>query len=136
MRGRYNTLGSIMSIMEHRPLFLLVIFAISISAQSSNRKWETSDDGQIKWSENCEFLGGDIGIKKGILTLTKCQDICLADKRCTYFTYNFYGTCSLKLLEPGNLERSLPNEYFNPSCGYVIDRVKQLYLKLFSPCIG
>ncbi len=131
MRGRYDKSRPITSIVQHRSLFVLVIFAISISAQSSDRKWETSDDGQIKWSENCEFLGEDIGIRKGIQSLTMCQELCLADKRCIYFTFNFYGTCSLKVLEPGNLERSLSNKYFNPSCGYVIDRVKTYLLLAF-----
>lgn len=125
MKRRHNKLRPIMSIIQHRSLFVLIIFAITISAQSSNRNWEDSDNGKIKWSENCEFVGGDFENRKGVLSLTTCEDICLANKHCTHFTFNFYGTCFLKVLEPGDLEKGFSNAYFNPFCGYVIDRVNK-----------
>lgn len=120
---RTNKLRPIYVIIQYRSLFVVVIFAIAISAQSSDRKWKSGASGEMKFSENCDFVGGDYDGRLRVASLASCEDICLVDQRCSHFTYNFYGTCFLKTLPPGKLEKSLESGFFNPTCGYVIDRV-------------
>lgn len=120
---RSNKLRPINVIFQYRSLFIVAIFAIVISAQSPDRKWRLGASGEIKLRENCDFVGGNYDARLRVASLASCEDICLVDQRCSHFTYNFYGTCFLKTLPPGKLENSLENGFFNPTCGYVINRV-------------
>ena len=106
-------------------LFFMGIIALTsdIFAQSSDRKWKVGYSGKVKWSNMCDFSGGDYHSKLGVLP-NKCEELCLADKRCTHFSTKLKG-CFLKeskhsILKEKSVKGPLGLVNF---CGYVIDRV-------------
>jgi len=54
-------------------LLTTIVIATSISAQSSDIKWKLGSSGKVKWSNNCDFFGGDYVQKSGILLSSKCE---------------------------------------------------------------
>ncbi len=84
-----------------------VVAPITIQFQSAN-------NGQIQWSENCDFGGGDLGSIAS--AKEKCGDICAQKKECTHFTWNV-ETCMPKNFDSGSVT---PTIYAGAICGYVV----------------
>lgn len=106
-------------------LKLIVLMSATILAQSSDRNWRV-ENGKVKFSENCKFLGGVYNSINDVSRSYRCDELCLADERCTHFTYS-WGTrkCSLQ-----NFDKYVYpiEEKGGPSdsgliCAYIINRV-------------
>lgn len=74
----------------------------------------------------CDFLGGDYETINEILQEDACEELCIADKHCTHFTFNPRMTiCYLrKFKQPWAYEKTTELTYSSSICGFVIDRVK------------
>ena len=97
-----------------------------ISAQSSSRNWILTSSGKVKWSNSCDFFGKDYAQKSGIIAPKECEDLCVADNRCTHFTSVWTsGTCLLKTSGNSVMKDMNVNgiNFFTYVCGYVVDRV-------------
>lgn len=77
-------------------------------------KFQSSSNGQIQWSDNCDYWGGDIDRAAG--PKDKCGDICTQKRECTHFTWNA-GTCWLKNIGSGYVA---PTLLIGALCGYVV----------------
>ncbi len=60
----------------------------------SNYDWRDGVNGQVKWAQGCDFSGNDFRQVKGVAE--ECGGLCVADSRCTHFTYGDGGLCYLK----------------------------------------
>lgn len=107
-------------------LLTIILIATSISAQSSDIKWKLGSSGKVKWSNNCDFFGGDYVQKTGILLSSKCEELCVSDNRCTHFTSKLSsGKCLLKTMKGITIKEKILSGVngFTTICGYVTDRV-------------
>jgi len=116
-------------IISHYSWILMSVSIIaSISAQSSDRNWILGSSGKVKWSKSCDFFGKDYAQKSGIITSKYCEELCVADNRCTHFTSVWTtGKCLLKtsgnsVMKVRNLN-GFNSLLFTTVCGYVVDRV-------------
>ncbi len=115
-------------------LAIISIILASIFGQSSNRNWILGSSGKVKWSQSCDFVGKHYAKKSGIITTKGCEDLCLADNRCTHFTSTWTsGKCFLKTSNNSVLKDFNKNGImdFATVCGYVIDRVSIFKFVLF-----
>ena len=107
-------------IIRHFPWMLAVISIItSISAQIGST-------GKVKWSKSCDFKGKDLAEKNGIITTKKCEELCVANNRCTHFTSIWTsGKCYLKASNNSVMKENNKDGImaFATTCGYVINRV-------------
>jgi len=114
-------------IIRHFPWMLAVISIItSISAQSSNRNWILGSSGKVKWSKSCDFKGKDLAEKNGIITAKTCEELCVANNRCTHFTSIWTtGKCYLKASNNSVMKENNKDGIMALAtvCGYVINRV-------------
>ena len=70
----------------------------------------------MKWANNCDFAGFDI--TKELSTSEKCGSICLANPKCTHFTWGIGSYCYMKTADK-------PTSYSvdGAICGWVVKRV-------------
>jgi len=118
-------------IVRYSRLLTIIITATAISAQSSNRKWKLGFSGKVKWSNQCDFLGGDYATTTGIMLSPKCEELCVSDNRCTHFTYTFNlrtGKCYLKTIKDTIVKEKIVSGAYGLTtiCGYVTERVKRV----------
>ena len=126
-RRKSNKKPSGKTVPRYSWLFLtIILIATSIAAQSSDRKWKLGSSGKVKWSNNCDFFGGDYVQKPGILSSSKCEEFCVSDNRCTHFTSKLSsGKCLLKTMKGITVKEKILSGVngFTTICGYVTDRV-------------
>lgn len=109
-------------------MVIIVVMAVTAAALNVVQEWKLNSDSNIKWSDKCDFVG--ITNYDKIIEITsqeKCQEICLADERCSHFTHEktLGGICSLKTSKEDLKEKGSANP--NNTCGYVIHRVFEKY---------
>ena len=68
-----------------------ILFLLTISTNAFD--WQPGNNGQVKWSLNCDFYGNDIGSESS--RGEDCGGICINNPQCTHFTYS-NGVCYLK----------------------------------------
>lgn len=125
MAARIQT-KSVITIARHYWLLIVAVSTSSLSdAQSFEREWKLGFTGKAKWSESCDFSGGDYNIMYGNWQEGKCEELCVADKRCTHFTSKKIA-CFLKTFEqPFVMEKSVGFLDLGATCGFAINRVFQ-----------
>ena len=112
-------------------ILLLVVIAImatiSVAQKSEPEwKWKLSSDSKIKWSDKCDFPDiSSYDTSFEIKSQEKCQELCLADERCTHYTHEtpLGGICYLKTSHEVSKEEGVGPANRNTACGYVIHRV-------------
>lgn len=57
--------------------------------------WNDGDNGQLLWARNCDFYGNDI--RRVQSSDEDCGGLCIADSKCTHFTWGEGGYCYLKI---------------------------------------
>lgn len=116
-----NELFSIAVVHYYRLLVIVIIANIAVysEAQSSERKWKLGFTGKVKWSSNCKFVGGDYDTRAQRLPVGKCEELCVADVRCTHFTSSYEAGCFLKSFkQPFVTEKNAGPNDFNSICGF------------------
>lgn len=120
------------TILIHYYWLLIVALATALSdAQSTQRQWKLGFTGKAKWSESCNFKGGDYDRISDNSQTGKCEELCVADKRCTHFTANPRFGCFLKRFEQQHfVQEETPFWFLDlfAICGFAIDRVIKLFL--------
>lgn len=81
--------------------------------KSNKFNWQDGDGGKVTWAPDCNFPGHDISYKKS--RPEECGGICLANPKCTHFTWDYLGYCNMK---------SAVNPNVIPSTGAVCGSVK------------
>ncbi len=116
-------------------LLLIVIMAniaVYSEAQSSERKWKLGFTGKVKWSSNCKFVGGDYDTRAQRLPVGKCEELCVADVRCTHFTSSYEAGCFLKSFKTTFvMEKNAGPNDLNSICGFSIHRVIKMIQFIF-----
>ncbi len=87
-----------------------------VNRRDSVIPWQDGENGQIKWAKDCDFFG--YGFHQVKSKDKDCGGLCLANSRCTHFTWDWEGNCHLK---------SAPNSttvypFKGAVCGYVSQR--------------
>lgn len=95
-------------------LLLSVVSMTTVSARS----WKIGDNGLVRWDNNCDFYGFDIGQRAS--GGDQCGGICIANSRCTHFTHAG-GICFLKRNTRGWRE----NNSGGAVCGFITGRSSQ-----------
>ena len=93
---------------------LLLAMVVLVSA----RDWQIGDTGLVRWDYNCDFYGYDIGSTSS--TGEQCGGMCIANPRCTHFTWNPAGICYMK-----NVDRLEEIYIAGAVCGFVVGRSNQ-----------
>lgn len=105
---------------------LIVVFSAtlcSVGAQPNSRdqgkgpKWHDGDGG-IKWFQNCDFVGYDIG--RVLLTAStgqQCLNLCIANPECTHFAFGYEDYCYMKNAPLTYLRQE--NIPYKTICGFV-----------------
>lgn len=77
-------------------------------------EWYSGEDGKVRWTNNCDFSGNDIGSERS--RGDECGRLCFRRPECTRFTWTNHdgGTCWLK---KGNAEAFYAGH--GGSCGFV-----------------
>lgn len=117
---RDNQKHSIIMIAHYYWLLIVVMTTTLSGAQSSEREWKLGFTKKVKWSEKCDFFGGDYAQTFDNSQAGKCEERCVADKRCTHFTSNPWMGCFLKTLKKPFVSETVA---YNTICGFAIDRV-------------
>ncbi|XP_047142977.1 uncharacterized protein LOC124817195 [Hydra vulgaris] len=95
-------------------IFSMILFSVYA------RNWRIGDGGLARWDTNCDFNGSDIDHVPS--TGAQCGGVCIADARCTHFTYSS-GTCHKKrYLGSGFRERYAGGDAV---CGWIVNRSGQ-----------
>ena len=77
-------------------------------------KFQSGNNGQFQWSDNCDYYGGDIDSAE--VPRDKCGDVCAQKIECTQFTWSA-DICWLKNIGSGYVA---PTLLTGAACGYVI----------------
>ena len=116
------------TILTHYYWLLIVAMTTTLSdAQSSKRQWKLGFTGKAKWSESCDFRGGDYDRILDNSQTGECEELCVADKRCTHFTSNpRTNVCFLKTFKQSVVQEETPSWFLDSVaiCGFAINRVK------------
>jgi len=93
-----------------------------VTRHNSSFTWLDGENGQIKWAKGCDFFGFDFHQEKS--KDEECGGICLANPKCTHFTWARNGNCNLK---------KAPNStdvytYKGALCGYVTQRKSTTFI--------
>ena len=81
--------------------------------ESGNPEWNVAEDG-VKWSQNCDFDGHDIGPTLNLVDGGLCGRKCIDTKGCNAF-WSKGGSCSLK-----NIPQGLRRKHFvGGVCGII-----------------
>jgi len=64
-----------------------------------NSDWKIAEDG-VKWAQNCDFEGHDIGATLNLIDGGQCGRICIDTVGCNAF-WSKGGSCSLKSIPEG-----------------------------------
>lgn len=92
---------------------------IVMTKQKLTSHWMTSNDGLINWSTDCDFIGHDLD-NVVVSDKLKCGHRCLANERCTHFSWipgRLLSYCYLKDIRAGGAVEVL-NENV-PVCGFI-----------------
>ena len=84
--------------------------------------WIYAHNGQVKLAHGCDFSGNDFSelqSKGG----EECGALCIAESRCTHFTYRDYGVCYLKAPQKKDVvaNPSVPGSVCGYTTGLVLD---------------
>ena len=71
--------------------YLLTALLMVASAAAIN--WQSGNDGQVMWAQDCDFYGNDIGSQAS--RPEDCGGVCLSKAECTHFTHTD-GVCYMK----------------------------------------
>lgn len=97
---------------NHHSLVVLAIQFSLLLVLASAFEWRDGDNGQVTWSNDCEFNGNNID--RPTLQDTQCGGACVSNNRCTHFTW-ISGTCYLKHFDTPGEASGLPGAV----CGWV-----------------
>ncbi len=75
--------------------FFVMTFVVILMTSSvrCDRHWHVDDGGVTRWDYDCDFFGHDITSVPAIGE-HQCGHLCLANTRCTHFTFNSNRTGS------------------------------------------
>lgn len=81
-------------------------------------EWYPGEDGKIKWTNNCDFNGGDIGSERS--RGDECGRLCFRRTECTRFTWTNHdgGTCWFKKGKAAGAEAFFSGH--GGACGFVV----------------
>lgn len=94
-----------------RSLFLTLII-LSSSCASILSNWKYASKGFVRWRENCEFNGYDIG--SALVSRENCKMACIIDHHCNAFTYK-QEVCYKKAIPYSHIETDVDG----PICGWL-----------------
>lgn len=81
-------------------------------------EWYPGEDGKIKWTNHCDFNGGDIGSERS--KGDECGRLCFRRPECTRFTWTHHdgGTCWFKQGKAAEAEAFYAEH--GGACGFVV----------------
>lgn len=89
---------------------------VTTIVNSGKLHWNYGKRGLVRWRENCEFVGYDIG-NQSSPTSDDCGGLCIEDEQCNAFTYNS-GVCYKKTI-PYSLTKT---DIVGSVCGWITIR--------------
>jgi hypothetical protein len=112
----YQSSATVYELDEMKLLFLL----LAIWWSSARANWEEGDGGQVLWNHNCEFTGNNIQMRD--CSPQTCGACCLANPRCTQFTWMNTNSSKPCVLKNGRRNQR-PAFARGFVCGYVPTRI-------------
>lgn len=105
-------------------LWLFAIVILFHVGAVHSREWNTwQDNGDIRYSSDCEFKGHEIN--KHQVPDYQCRDLCISNSKCTHYTWLANGNlCSLKFFDSN--ETAVATDLKGAVCGYIPSRVNLL----------
>jgi len=77
-----------------RLMVAVAVAAVAVLASpTSARQWKLASNGEVFYSDKCEFKGKDLS--RSVTKDDDCGDLCIRTMRCTHFTWR-NGFCYLK----------------------------------------
>ena len=101
-------------------LFATILVLSSMMSETTAFNFQSGNNGQVMWSMDCDFYGGDIGNQA--IAGDQCGTICVANSNCDHFTYA-NGVCYMKKVSNNPSAVYLAGGV----CGYVVNRGKLPY---------
>ena len=98
----------------------LLFLLLAIWWTSARANWEEGDGGQVLWNHNCEFTGNNIQMRD--CSPQTCGACCLANPRCTQFTWMNTNSSKPCVLKNGRRNQR-PAFARGFVCGYVPTRI-------------
>ncbi len=89
-----------------------------VTRRNSAFNWRDGNNGLLNWAHGCDFFGNDIRHVKG--RGEDCGGLCLADPKCTHFSWGWEGNCYLKTADNNAVAHAITYEGI---CGWVNARV-------------
>ncbi len=83
---------------------------------NSSFVWVDDNNSQVKWAWNCGFSGYDIS--KRISSREGCNRLCIANLRCTHFTWGTGSYCYMKSAP----KTAAIYRFQGAACGYITQR--------------
>ena len=94
---------------------LFTIFTtMAVFCASNAHDWQIGSNGHVKWAFDCCFRGNVVGNQSS--SGEDCGGLCVANQRCTHFTYN-NGVCYLT-----NADYPTASDFKGACCGWVESR--------------
>ena len=81
-------------------------------------QWRDRNNGLLNWAQGCDFYGNDIGHVKS--HGEACGGLCLADPKCTHFSWGWEGNCHLKTATKNAVANAIA---WDGICGWVNARL-------------
>ena len=95
----------------------LVLLLVTVACVSA-RNWQFGDNGLTRWDSDCDFTWYDIGEKPSLAE--QCGGVCIANPRCTHFTWVPGRGCIMK-----NVDRLTERHQAGSVCGWIVGRSRQ-----------